>query len=232
MNMVEVFSRTVGAFLVLFLLTRLMGRKQISQLTFFNYITGISIGAIAGSLSVDSSLKISSGMVSLLTWVGLTLIVGFIDMKSRKARKILIGEPVIVIKQGKVMERQLKKLRLDMDELNHLLRGKNIFSIQDVEYAILETNGEISVLLKEGKQPLKQENLPYQLSKQPQTPIPVQIIADGKMIDENLRQLNLNRSWVDDQLKHAGTNLAEVFYAELQQDGSLYIDKRSDHFFH
>lgn len=232
MNMVEVFSRTVGAFLVLFLLTRLMGRKQISQLTFFNYITGISIGAIAGSLSVDASLKISSGMVSLLTWVGLTLIVGFIDMKSRKARKILIGEPVIVIKQGKVMERQLKKLRLDMDELNHLLRGKNIFSIQDVEYAILETNGEISVLLKEGKQPLKQENLPYQLSKQPQTPIPVQIIADGKMIDENLRQLNLNRSWVDDQLKHAGTNLAEVFYAELQQDGSLYIDKRSDHFFH
>lgn len=232
MNMVEVFSRTVGAFLVLFLLTRLMGRKQISQLTFFNYITGISIGAIAGSLSVDSSLKISSGMVSLLTWVGLTLIVGFIDMKSRKARKILIGEPVIVIKQGKVMEWQLKKLRLDMDELNHLLRGKNIFSIQDVEYAILETNGEISVLLKEGKQPLKQENLPYQLSKQPQTPIPVQIIADGKMIDENLRQLNLNRSWVDDQLKHAGTNLAEVFYAELQQDGSLYIDKRSDHFFH
>jgi uncharacterized membrane protein YcaP (DUF421 family) len=232
MNMVEVFSRTVGAFLILFLLTRLMGRKQISQLTFFNYITGISIGAIAGSLSVDASLKISSGMVSLLTWVGLTLIVGFIDMKSRKARKILIGEPVIVIKQGKVMERQLKKLRLDMDELNHLLRGKNIFSIQDVEYAILETNGEISVLLKEGKQPLKQENLPYQLSKQPQTQIPVQIIADGKMIDENLRQLNLNRSWVDDQLKHAGTNLAEVFYAELQQDGSLYIDKRSDHFFH
>lgn len=153
-------------------------------------------------------------------------------MKSRKARKILIGEPVIVIKQGKVMERQLKKLRLDMDELNHLLRGKYIFSIQDVEYAILETNGEISVLLKEGKQPLKQENLPYQLFKQPQTPIPVQIIADGKMIDENLRQLNLNRSWVDVQLKHAGTNLAEVFYAELQQDGSLYIDKRSDNFFH
>ena len=232
MNLVEVFSRAVGAFLVLFLLTRLMGRKQVSQLTFFNYITGISIGAIAGSLSVDTTLKISSGLVSLLTWSVLTLIVEFIDMKSRNARRILIGEPAIVVKQGKVMERQLKKLSLDMDELNLLLRGKDVFSIKDVEYAIFETNGEISVLLKEGKQPLKQENFPIQSSKQQQNPIPIQIIADGKIIDENLRQLHLKRSWVDDQLSQEGTTLTDVFYAELQKDGSLYIDKRSDHFLH
>ncbi|WP_235846885.1 DUF421 domain-containing protein [Neobacillus soli] len=231
MNLIEVFCRAVGAFFVLFLLTRIMGRKQISQLTFFNYITGISIGTIAGSLTVDPSLKVSAGIVSLLTWSGLTLLVAFLDLKSRKARQLIDGEPVIVIKQGKVLEQKLQNLRLDMDELLKLLRGKDVFSIAEVEYAIFETNGELSVLLKAGKQPLKQEVIP--ITKQPQqTPIPVQLIADGKIIDENLKQFNINRSWVEQKLMVSGIKLSEVFYAELQQDGSLYVDKRSDHLFH
>ncbi|QCJ42295.1 DUF421 domain-containing protein [Bacillus sp. S3] len=231
MNVMEVFSRAVGAFIVLFLLTRIMGRKQISQLTFFNYITGISIGTIAGAVTIDPSLKLSAGFVSLLTWSGLTLLVAYFDLKSRKARKWMEGEPVILIRQGKILEQQLKKQRLDMDELQLLLRSKDVFSIVDVEYAILETNGELSVLLKEGKQPLKQEA--FLTSKKPkQTPIPLQLIADGKIIYENLQQLNVNRSWVEDQLRVSGTNLSEVFYAELQQDGSLYIDKRSDYLLH
>lgn len=231
MNVMEVFSRAVGAFIVLFLLTRIMGRKQISQLTFFNYITGISIGTIAGAVTIDPSLKLSAAFVSLLTWSGLTLLVAYFDLKSRKARKWMEGEPVILIRQGKILEQQLKKQRLDMDELQLLLRSKDVFSIVDVEYAILETNGELSVLLKEGKQPLKQEA--FLTSKKPkQTPIPLQLIADGKIIYENLQQLNVNRSWVEDQLRVSGTNLSEVFYAELQQDGSLYIDKRSDYLLH
>lgn len=231
MNVIEVFSRAVGAFIVLFLLTRIMGRKQISQLTFFNYITGISIGTIAGAVTIDPSLKLSAAFVSLLTWSGLTLLVAYFDLKSRKARKWMEGEPVILIRQGKILEQQLKKQRLDMDELQLLLRSKDVFSIVDVEYAILETNGELSVLLKEGKQPLKQEA--FLTSKKPkQTPIPLQLIADGKIINENLQQLNVNRSWLEDQLRVSGTNLSEVFYAELQQDGSLYIDKRSDYLLH
>jgi uncharacterized membrane protein YcaP (DUF421 family) len=232
MNMVEVFSRAAAAFFVLLLLTRLMGRKQISQLTFFNYITGISIGAVAGSLSVDSNIKLSTGIGSLITWCGLTLIVGFIDIKSRKFRLFLDGQPSIIIKQGKIMEHELKKMRLDMDELNLLLRTKDVFSITDVNYAIFEKNGELSVLLKDTKQPLKQEDIPVQQARKQHTPIPIQLIADGKVIEDNLIQLNLNRNWLDEQLSQSGTTLSEVFYAELQKDGSLYIDKRSDQFIH
>ncbi|MDR7000662.1 DUF421 domain-containing protein [Neobacillus niacini] len=232
MNLIEVFVRAVGAFIVLFLLTRLMGRKQISQLTFLNYITGISIGTVAGALTIDSSIKVSTGIVSLLTWAGLTVLVGFIDLKSRTFRKLIEGEPVIIIKQGKVMDKALKKSGLDIDHLQLLLRKKDVFSIQDVEYAIFETNGEVSVLLKEGKQPLNQEQWPFQLKQPQQTPIPIHIIADGKIIDENLKQLNVNREWVNEQLTQAGTNLSEVFYAELQKDGSLYIDKRNDQLLH
>ncbi|MBO0961170.1 DUF421 domain-containing protein [Neobacillus sp. MM2021_6] len=229
MNLIEVFSRAVGAFVVLFLLTRIMGRKQISQMTFFNYVTGISIGTIAGALTVDPSLKVSVGFVSLVTWSGLTLLVAYIDLKSRKARKLIEGEPVILIKQGKVLEQQLQKQRLDMDELQQLLRSKNVFSIADVHYAILETNGEFSVLLKEEKQPMKQGRIPFS-KMQKQTAIPIQLIADGKIIDENLKQINVNRSWIEEQLMVSGTTLSEVFYAELQEDGSLYIDNRTDHF--
>lgn len=237
--MVEIFARAVGAFVVLFLLTRLMGRKQVSQLTFFNYITGISIGAIAGALSVDPTLKISSGFVSLLTWCGLTLLVAFYDVKSRSFRKVIEGEPVIVIKQGKILEHVLKKQRLDMDELQVLLRNKDVFSIEEVDYAILETNGELSVLLKEQKQPLKRGDLPLPAQamgvggpQAAQIPIPIQVIADGKIIDENLQPFNLDMAWVHEQLTQAGTDLSEVFYAELQKDGTLYIDKNTDHFVH
>ncbi|MGG1401025.1 DUF421 domain-containing protein [Bacillus salipaludis] len=230
MNLLEVFVRAAGAFVVLFLLTRLMGRKQISQMTFFNYITGISIGAVAGSMTIDSSIKVSTGVVSLLTWAGLTVLVGMIDLKSRKFREMVEGEPIILIKQGKVLEKALKKSSLDINQLQMLLRKKDVFSFSDVNYAIFETNGEVSVLLKEGKQPLKQDQWPFQLKQQQQTPIPIQIIADGKMIEENLQKLNVGNDWVDEQLTKAGTNLSEVFYAELQNDGSLYIDKRNDQY--
>jgi len=232
MSLLSVFTRTVGAFIVLFILAKLMGKKQISELTFFNYVTGISIGAIAGAISIESTLKVSAGILSLCTWGALTLLVAFIDLKSRKARKILEGEPVIVIKQGKVMEQVLKKQRLDMDKLLLLLRKKDVFSIQDVEYAIFETNGELSVLLKEEKQPLIQENIPFQLKKQKKTPISIQIIADGKLIEENLQQLNLSTNWVEETLGQSGTSLDDVFYAELQEDGTLYVDKRNDQFLH
>lgn len=232
MNLLEVFVRSAGAFVVLFLLTRMMGRKQISQMTFFNYITGISIGAVAGSMTIDSSIKFSTGFVSLLTWSGLTVLVGIVDLKSRKFRKMVEGEPIILIKQGKVLEKVLKKSSLYINQLQMLLRKKDVFSFLDVNYAIFETNGEVSVLLKEGKQPLKQEQWPLQLKQQQQTPIPIQIIADGKVIEENLMQLNVGREWVEEQLTKAGTNLSEVFYAEIQKDGSLYIDQQNDQFLH
>ncbi|WP_066315464.1 DUF421 domain-containing protein [Bacillus sp. FJAT-29814] len=232
MSMIEVFARAVGAFVVLFLLTRMMGRKQVSELTFFNYVTGISIGAIAGTLTVDPSLKFSTGLVSLLTWCGLTVLVAFIDLKSKTFRKITQGEPVIVIKQGKVLEHTLKKLRLDMDELQALLRTKDVFSIQEVDYGIMETNGELTVLLKKTKQPLTREDAATAEPKQPQIPIPFQIISNGEIIEENLQQFNLSKDWVHQQLAQSGATLSDVFYAELQQDGSLYIDKREDQLLH
>ncbi|MCM3763617.1 DUF421 domain-containing protein [Neobacillus niacini] len=231
MSMIEVFARAVGAFIVLLLLTRIMGRKQVSELTFFNYVTGISIGAIAGTMTVDPSLKFSTGLVSLLTWCGLTVLVGFIGLKSKTLRKITQGEPVIVIKQGKVLEHTLKKLRLDMDELQALLRTKDVFSIEEVDYGIMETSGELTVLLKESKQPLTRQDAIAE-PKQPQFPIPFQIISNGEIIEENLQQYNLSKDWVHQQLAQSGTTLSNVFYAELQQDGSLYIDKREDQLLH
>ncbi|MBT2738363.1 DUF421 domain-containing protein [Bacillus sp. ISL-7] len=232
MGVFEVIGRAVATFLVLLLLTRLMGRKQISQLTFFNYVTGISIGAVAGTVSLDHSIKLFTGIISLTTWCALTLIFGFIDIKSKRFRDLIDGTPVIVIKQGKIMEHELKKLRLDMEQLNQLLRNKEVFSVKDVEYAIMETNGDLSILLKETRQPVKKEDLSIQVTTPKPFPIPIPIISDGKVLEDNLHQLNLTKDWLDDQLMQSGTTLSEVFYVELQKDGSLYIDKRNDHNIH
>lgn len=125
------------------------------------------------------------------------------------------------------MEHELKKLRLDMEQLNQLLRNKEVFSVKDVEYAIFETSGDLSVLLKEPKQPVTKEDLAIQVSQTPY-PIPIQIISDGKILKDHLHQFNVSTDWLHAQLKKAGTSLAEVFYAELQKDGTLYIDKRND----
>lgn len=117
-------------------------------MTYFNYITGITIGAVAASITIDTSIDMVDAFVSLIGWSVLTILVGFINLKSPKARIILDGEPTIVIKDGKILEKALKGEKLNMDDLSMLLREQSIFSIQEVNYAVLEPNGQLSVLKK------------------------------------------------------------------------------------
>jgi uncharacterized membrane protein YcaP (DUF421 family) len=120
-----------------------MGRKEIAQLTVFNFVSGITIGTIGGSLVTNQNLSIWEDIFALSGWAAITLIMGFIDIKLKSARKLIEGQPVIVIKNGQVMEDSLRKVRLDINALNTMLRQKNAFSIADVEYAIFETNGKL-----------------------------------------------------------------------------------------
>jgi uncharacterized membrane protein YcaP (DUF421 family) len=122
-----------------------MGRKEISQMTFFNFVSAISIGTLGASLAIDSSISIRNGLIALIAWSAFTIITGFLDIKSPKFRLAVEGQPVIVIKNGKIMNRALRKVRLDLDALNTLLRKKNVFSVSDVNYAIFEIVGTLSV---------------------------------------------------------------------------------------
>lgn len=225
MSVSTLLIRLVIAFVTLLLLTRIMGRKEISQLTFFNFVSAISIGTIGASLAVDSTLSLRNGLIALLSWSIFTIILGWLNIKSDRARKLITGAPIILIKDGKIMEGNLKKTRLEVESLLGMLREKDIFSMKEVDYAIFETDGKLSVLKKTDMQPLTKKDTSTSSSITKVFTLPTSLITDGQVLHGNLAKLNLNETWLDNQLQMAGVQSADqVFYAEVQDDGSLHVD--------
>ncbi|WP_456276234.1 YetF domain-containing protein [Bacillus sp. AK128] len=225
----ELLLRISIGFVVLFILARTMGRKEVSQVTFFNFVSAIAIGSIAANLVVNNNLSVQNGVIALVGWTIFTLAMSIINIKSKEARKFTNGEPLVVIKEGKIIENSLKKTRLDLDSLNALLRQKNVFSMADVDFAILETSGKLSVMKKEPKQFLTKSDMNIVSKKTKIFPIATELVLDGKIISQNLTKLRLNEEWLDQQLKNSGVkSVSDVFYAEVQQDGSLYVDSKTN----
>lgn len=222
----ETLLRIVVGFSILLVLTRLLGKKQLGQLTIFTYITGVTLGNMAGDMVVHRDIKLIDGVTGLIAWAFLTYVVEYISLKSSKARVLLDGEPTIVIKKGVIMQKQLSAQRLNMDDLTMLLRVNNVFSIQDVDYAILEPNGQLSILKKPMHESVTKKDLHVQ--SESRNYLPTEIIVDGKLVAKNLKEYNLSNEWLDMQIKQSGLNsIEEIFFAELQSDGSLYIDKKT-----
>lgn len=229
MPVAELVLRLVIAFLTLLVLTRIMGRKEISQMTFFNFVSAISIGTLGASLAIDPSISIKNGLIALIAWSAFTLFLGLVDIKSPKFRIAIEGQPRILIRKGQIMENELRKIRLDIDALNSLLRKKNVFSVSDVDYAIFETDGSLSVMKKEPKQTLTKSDMNINQTADHVFPISTSVISDGKIKEENLKKLNLDQQWLKEQLKRSGIDsISDVFYAEIQKDGTLYIDDKND----
>lgn len=219
----EMILRATLSFIVLLLMTRLMGRKQLSQLTFFNYITGIALGSIAGDIASESETPFLNGLVSLIWWSLLTILTAYIGMKSRTARTVIDGQPVVIIKKGRILENELKKAQINMDDLTMLLREQQVFSVKDVENAIFESNGQLSIMLKEDVQPVTKKDQKI-FTIQPMY-IPMELVVEGEIIEKNLKEAGITSNWLKSQLKSQNLQLSEIFYVELQQDGSLFIDK-------
>ena len=223
----EMLIRTTVTFSVLLGLARFLGKEQMSQLTFFNYITGITIGSIAGELVAHDDTHFLNAITSLIWWSVLTLAVSYITLKSSGAKKLFDDKPLIVIKEGRVLEKALKSTRLPIEDLMMLLRIQGVFSIKDVHFAVLETNGELSVFKKMAQQPASKQDVKAPTG----TPkfMPCTIISDGKVVLKNLHGVGLSEEWLHKQLVKQGVNSVEqVFYGEIESDGSIYLDLRED----
>ncbi|SER57382.1 YetF domain-containing protein [Salipaludibacillus aurantiacus] len=224
MDTSELILRIAFSFLVLFVMTRITGRKEISQMTFFNFASAIAIGSISANLVVNANFSIQHGFIALLGWTILTLVMDLIDIKSKEGRKVVTGDPVIVIKEGKIVDKELKNQRLDLDALNSMLRQQRIFSLAEVDYAILEPNGKLSVLSRDYNLPLTKQDMNI-TGPQKVFPLPTEVISDGLVIKKNLEKLKLDIDWLKQQLDQAGIHsFSDVFYAQVQTDGSLFID--------
>ncbi|MGV3466072.1 MAG: YetF domain-containing protein [Heyndrickxia sp.] len=229
MSIPVLLLRLCIAFIILLILTRIMGRKEISQMTFFNFVSAISIGTIGASLAIDPSITFVNGVIALVGWTLITIIMGIIGINSKKANDAIVGDPMILIRKGEIMEDALRKARLDIGSLNALLRKKDVFAVSDVDYAIFETDGSLSVMKKQQKQTLTKGDISIPQSNTDINPITMAVVTDGEVNNENLKKLNLNEQWLTQQLNSAGIHsVSDVFYAEVQKDGSLYFDKRKD----
>lgn len=222
----EMIFRSSILFFTLLLFTRLMGRKQLSQLTFFNYITGIALGSITGSIVIDQNVNLLNGMTGLIWWSMLTIFSGYIALKFRNLRVLIDGQPVIVIKKGKILEEQLDKLRLNIESLTMMLREKQVFSVSDVWTAVFESNGKLSIELRKEKQPItkKDQNI---FTVEPMY-IPTELVSDGAIIEKNLQESGLTDDWLIGQLKKQNLKIEDVFFIGLEENGTLYIDERNE----
>lgn len=219
--------RAVIGFFTLLIFAKILGKQQISQLAFFDYVLGITIGSIASELTIDLSSRAWPHWVGLLTWAALGYLMECITLKWRYAAKYIEGEPSIIIMNGKIMENVLRKMRFTVSDVMELLRNKDIFDLSQVDFAILESNGQLSVLRKPEYEPLTAKDM--KISKKP-SGISTELIYDGILIEENLRQLNKDKKWLMKQLKAQGIkDISEVFLATLNPAGSFYVDKYEDH---
>ncbi|WP_041089519.1 YetF domain-containing protein [Jeotgalibacillus soli] len=229
MDLLELIVRVLLSYFILLLLTRMIGRKEISEMSFINFVSAITIGSIASHLVVNPHSSIRNGIAALTGWALLTILTEFISLKSKKTRRLIEGEPFILIKNGMVMEKTLRKARMDINTFNSLLRKHDIFSITDVEYAIFEIDGTLSVMKKKFKEAVTKDDLKIKKTAKNIFPIATEIISDGKVNKRNLTALQLDINWLKHQLEQAGvTSISDVFYAEIQQDGSLYVDTWDD----
>lgn len=228
MTILEMLFRVLLGFLILLTASRIMGRKEISQITFFNFVSTIALGSMGGTFVISKSVSIRNGIIAFVAWTLITLFVEFFTIKSRKARKVIAGEPVIVVKDGKIVEAALKKCRLDINSLSSLLRKKNIFSMADVDYAIFETDGQLSVLKKDRKQSVTKGDVNIVNQTKKIFPLATELISDGTLLYDNLKKLNLTEDWLTMQLQQANIGaVTDVFYAEVQQDGTIFISEKS-----
>jgi uncharacterized membrane protein YcaP (DUF421 family) len=221
----DIVVRSLLFLAILFLITKWLGKKQISQLSFFEYVNGITIGSIGAEVVTGIEQKISLGVIAIVTFAAVPFLAGFLSLKSKPFRDFIEGKGSVFIKDGKIMEENLKKERYTTDELLELLRRKDVFQVSDVEFAVLEPTGDLSVLLKKENQPLTAKDLNLRVApiNEPQT-----VIMDGKILDEPLSTIGRNRSWVKTELEKQGVTVENVFLGQVDSYGQLTIDLYDD----
>lgn len=204
-----------------------IGKQTISQMNIFDFIAAITLGAITANLAFNISLKVHHMILAFFIFVFVILITAYISMWNQKSRKFFAGDPTIVIQNGKMLEHNMKKMRYTIDYLNQQLREKDVFNIEEVLYAIIETNGTLTVLKKPQYRNVTMQDL--WMSTTPEWRLPIELIMDGQVKHSNLKENELTHSWLETELKKRNLTADEVFYAVLNPHGNIYIDTYEDH---
>ena len=225
---VDIALRAVLSVIVLFIMTKILGKKQITQLSMFDYIVGISIGSIAASMAVDRETEYIHGIIAIIIYSLLALLISYITMKSIKLRKFFNGAPTILVKHGKILETSLKKVKFEMNDFLMECRIAGYFDVSEIDYAVMETNGEISFMPVWNKKPVMAEDLA--VPPQPQG-LCSNVIIDGNIMRNNLNLVCKNEEWLLKQLKNQKIDKAEeVLLGTVDVNGKFtaYLKNEQD----
>ncbi|QCT02006.1 hypothetical protein E6C60_1290 [Paenibacillus algicola] len=249
---VVLILRTMLMYGVTFLMMRIMGKREIGKLSIFDLVISIMIAEIAVVVIEDVSKPLHEGLIPIVVLVLVQVLLAFWGLNNRKVRQIFDGKPSVIISNGKLNRKEMSKLRYNLDDLMQQLRGKDVDSLADVEFAVLETSGQLTVIQKDDsssspsssqdkessketgtsagtrrKTGYKEEPVPIPYEKIKYQGLPVPLIMDGKVQDENLSMVDKNRFWLKNEIrKHGVRDFKDIFLCSLDHKGRIYIDTK------
>lgn len=220
MEIIKAVLTSVLSAASLFIIAKIMGHKQMSQLDFFDYITGITIGSIAAELATELEEPLKP-LVAMIIYGIITVSLTFITSKFPKSRKFINGTPTIIMNGGKIYRKNMKKAKMDLSEFMVMCRQEGYFNLNDIQTAIFEYNGRLTVLPKATKRPVN----PNDMNIVPKSEtINTEVIMDGRILEENLTRLGLDRNWLENQLKCQGyKNAKEIFLGICDANNELTL---------
>ena len=217
--MLITFFRAIVLYIIVLIVMRLMGKREIGQLQPFELAISIMIADLASLPMTETGVPISNGIIPILGLLVMHLVISMLNMKSTRIREIICGKPSILIFRGKVDEKVLKKERFTINELEERLRDNNIFNIGDVEYAVLETSGQVTVIPKPNKRP----TIPEDFNIEPKYEgIPYDLVVDGKVMYKNLEKIGKNYVWLQKQTEKFGIKPEEALIVTIDGDNQFF----------
>lgn len=222
--MLVVFLRALILYGIVVFVMRIMGKRQIGQLQPFELAVAIMISELAAVPMQNTGIPLINGIIPIITLLIAQISLSFISLKSVKARGIICGKPSILIENGKIIEENLRSEMYTLNDLLEQLRIKSVPNISDVEFAILETNGQLSIIPKSQKRPVNPEDLQLQTNYEG---LPLDLIVDGSIVEKNLKTANLSISWLQGELEKFGVHhLEDILFASLDSNGNIYYQKK------
>lgn len=224
-NFLNICFRTILVLIILFFITKMMGKKQISELNFFDYVVGITIGSIAADISLDIEKNMIAGIAALFIYGFISYIISFVSIKSILARRFFIGVPTVLVEKSKIIESGLKKSKIDVNDLLMEARENGYFNLDEIDYALMEVNGNISFLPKEKEKPVTKRDMKIKCSNEGLT---VNAIIDSKYMVNNMKAINKDKEWLDHELKVNGyDNYDNILLATIDNNYKVTIYEKN-----
>ena len=224
-DFLNICFRTILILIILFFITKMMGKKQISELNFFDYIVGITIGSIAADISLDIEKNMIAGIAALFIYGFISYIISFVSIKSILARRFFIGVPTVLVEKGKIIESGLKKSKIDVNDLLMEARENGYFNLDEIDYALMEVNGNISFLPKEKEKPVTKKDMKIKCNNEGLT---VNAIIDSKYMANNMKAINKDKEWLDHELKVNGyDNYDNILLATIDNNYKVTIYEKN-----